>query len=333
MYLKKSKYQIQVYTNHKNLLYFMIMKVLNWKQIKWLKKLSSYNFQIQYQKRSENSKIDVLSKRADHMIDKLQINKIILQENLNDSIVYNRQNAATLQINNRDFKKWIKLKLVKDSVTQDIIENIENNANFEIINEILTFQNLIYVSTRCRQEIINDHHKSMIHEYQNLNKIIKRISKIYYFLKMRKQIENIIRKCDVCICMKYNQHKLYELLKSLSTSDHAWKSITLNFIVKLSKSKKRVIKTMYNFILIITDRLIKYEYFLSYKKATFAKDLIYTFLRTIVANHELSDEIISNRDKFFTLKFWKFLMNQLEIHHKLSTAYHLQTDEQIKRIN
>ncbi len=311
----------------------MIMKVLNWKQIKWLKKLSSYNFQIQYQKRSENSKIDVLSKRADHMIDKLQINKIILQENLNDSIVYNRQNAATLQINNRDFKKWIKLKLVKDSVTQDIIENIENNANFEIINEILTFQNLIYVSTRCRQEIINDHHKSMIHEYQNLNKIIKRISKIYYFLKMRKQIENIIRKCDVCICMKYNQHKLYELLKSLSTSDHAWKSITLNFIVKLSKSKKRVIKTMYNFILIITDRLIKYEYFLSYKKATFAKDLIYTFLRTIVANHELSDEIISNRDKFFTLKFWKFLMNQLEIHHKLSTAYHLQTDEQIKRIN
>jgi len=60
---------------------------------------------------------------------------------------------------------------------------------------------------------------------------------------------------------------------------------------------------MYNFILIITDRLIKYEYFLSYKKATFAKDLIYTFLRTIVANHELSDEIISNRDKFFTLKF------------------------------
>ncbi len=53
----------------------------------------------------------------------------------------------------------------------------------------------------------------------------------------------------------------------------------------------------------------------------------------IVANHELSDEIISNRDKLFTSKFWKFLMNQLEIHHKLSTAYHLQTDEQMKRMN
>jgi len=77
----------------------------------------------------------------------------------------------------------------------------------------------------------------------------------------------------------------------------------LNFIIKLSKSKEKVTKTMYDFILIITDRLIKYEYFLSYKKATFAKDLIYTFLRMIIANHELSDEIILNRDKLFTLKF------------------------------
>ncbi len=181
--------------------------------------------------------------------------------------------------------------------------------------------------------MINDHHKSMIHEHQSSNKIIERISRIYYFSKMRKQIEDIIRKCNVCIHMKHNQHKLYELLKSLSTSDHTWKSIALNFIVKLSKSKKRVIETTYDFILIITDRLIKYEYFLSYKKATFAKDLTYTFLRMIVANHELSDEIILNRDKLFTLKFWKFLMNQLEIHHKLSTAYHLQTDEQMKRMN
>ncbi len=150
---------------------------------------------------------------------------------------------------------------------------------------------------------------------------------------MRKQVEDIIRKCNVCICTKHNQHKSYKLLKSLSTLNHAWKSIALNFIVKLFKSKKRVIKTTYDFILIITDRLIKYKYFLSYKKATFAKDLTYTFLRMIVANYKLSDEIILNRDKLFTSKFWRFLMNQLEIHHKLLTAYHLQMNKQMKRMN
>ncbi len=240
VYLKESRHQIQVYTDHKNLLYFMITKVLNRRQIRWLKELSLYNFQIQYWKKSKNSKIDVLSRRADHMTDRSQVNQTILQENSDDSIVYNRQNAVTLWINNKDLEKQVKLKLAKNSVAQDIIKNIKNNVNFEIINEILTFQDLIYVSTRCKQKMINDHHKSMIHEHQDLNKIIERISRIYYFSKMRKQIEDIIRKCNVCIHMKHNQHKLYELLKSFSTSDHAWKSIALNFIVKLFKSKERV---------------------------------------------------------------------------------------------
>ena len=84
------------------------------------------------------------------MTDKSQVNQTILQENLDDSIVYNKQNAATLRINNRDLEKRVKLKLAKNSVAQNIIENIKNNANFEVINEILIFQDLIYVSARCR---------------------------------------------------------------------------------------------------------------------------------------------------------------------------------------
>ena len=150
---------------------------------------------------------------------------------------------------------------------------------------------------------------------------------------MKKRIEKTIRKCDICARTKHDRHKFYELLKSLSTSNRAWKSIALNFIIKLSKFKKRVIKTIYDFILIIVNRLIKYNYFLSYKKTSIAKDLIYTFFKTIIANHELLNKIISNRNKLFTSKFWKSLMNQLKIHHKLLTIYHFQTNEQTKRMN
>ena len=333
MYLKESKHQIQVYTDHKNLLYFTITKVLNRRQIKWSKELLSYNFAIQYRKKSDNSKTDVLSRKANHITDKSQINQTILHKNSDDLIVYNRQNAATLRVYNRDLKKKIKQELVKNSIAQNIMKNIADNEDFKIQNKISTFQDLIYVLTRCRQEMINIYHSSKIHEHQEFDKIIERIFRTYYFLKIRKQVENTIRKCDVCVRIKHSRHKSYELLKSLSTSDRVWKSITLNFIVKLLKFKKRVTETIYDSILIITNRLIKYEYFLSYKKATFAEDLIYTFLRTVVVNHELLDEIISNKDKLFTSKFWKSLVNQLKIHYKLSTAYHSQTNKQTKRIN
>ena len=107
------------------------------------------------------------------MTDRSQINQTILQQNQNDFIVYNRQNAATLRIYNQDLEKRIKLKLAKDFVAQNIIENIADNANFEITNEILTFQDLIYVSTRCRQEIISDYHESMIHEHCHDSSLVR----------------------------------------------------------------------------------------------------------------------------------------------------------------
>ena len=156
---------------------------------------------------------------------------------------------------------------------------------------------------------MNMYYDSKIHEHLNSNKTIERIFKIYYFFKMKKQMKNMIRKCDTCIRTKHSRHKSYELLISFSTSNRAWKNIALNFIIKLSKLKEKVIEATYDFILMITNRLTKYEYFISYKKTTNAENLTYTFLRTIVVNHELSDEIISNKDKLFTSKFWKSLVN------------------------
>lgn len=77
----------------------------------------------------------------------------------------------------------------------------------------------------------------------------------------------------------------------------------MNFIIKLLSLREKIIKVIYNFILIIINKLIKYKYFLLYKKATFIEDLIYMFLRIIVVNYKLLNKIILNRNKLFTLKF------------------------------
>ena len=162
-----------------------------------------------------------MSRRADHITNRFQVNQIILQKNSDDFIIYNKQNAATLRIYNKDLEKKTKLKLAKNSVAQNIISHITKNTDFKIRNEILIFQSLIYVLTKCRQEVVKIYHVSKIHEHQESDKIIEKIFRIYYFLKMRKQIEDTIRKCDICVKIKYNRHKFYELFKNLSTSDRA----------------------------------------------------------------------------------------------------------------
>ena len=90
---------------------------------------------------------------------------------------------------------------------------------------------------------------------------------------------------------------------------------------------------LFDSILVITDRLIKYGYFIPYKEATNSEDLAYIFLCHIVSTHGLPDEIISDRGTTFTSKFWQSLMQQLGANHKLSTAFHPQTDRQTEQLN
>ena len=81
------------------------------------------------------------------------------------------------------------------------------------------------------------------------------------------------------------------------------------------------------------DRLSKYAYFIPFQETSTAGDMAYVFLRQIVSNHGLPEEIVSDRDKLFTSKFWTALVEQLGTNHKLSTAYHPQTDGQTERTN
>lgn len=77
----------------------------------------------------------------------------------------------------------------------------------------------------------------------------------------------------------------------------------MNFIMKLSLSQDMTIKIKYDSILIITNKLTKYIYFISYIKSFTAKNITYTFLQIVYTNHKMPFEIIFNKNKLFTLKF------------------------------
>ena len=89
----------------------------------------------------------------------------------------------------------------------------------------------------------------------------------------------------------------------------------------------------FNSILTIVDRLIKYTMFIPFKETTTASVLMYTILQKLINNHGLSKKFIINRDKLFTSKFWEMLTAELRINHKMSTAYHPQTNEQSEQMN
>jgi hypothetical protein len=83
----------------------------------------------------------------------------------------------------------------------------------------------------------------------------------------------------------------------------------LDFIIKLPPLKEALTGATYDFILVVTDRLTKYAYFIFYKEGSTAEELVYTFNKNIITNYGIPEEIISNRDKLFISNFWKSLMD------------------------
>ena len=55
--------RINVYTDHRALEYFMTTKVLTSKQVRWMERLSEFNFLIRYTTGKSNQKADILSRR------------------------------------------------------------------------------------------------------------------------------------------------------------------------------------------------------------------------------------------------------------------------------
>ena len=163
--------------------------------------------------------------------------------------------------------------------------------------------------------------------------MIEAISQLYYFLHMRKKVQNYVNKCDLCHKIKPARHKSYKEMRTALTPSQPWASVVMNFIVKLSLLKKLLTGVIYDLILIMMNWLTNEVRFLPYKEVSDAEELTYTFLRNVTVLQRLSDKIISDRDKLFMLRFWTALTRQLELLHKLSNVYHSQINKQTEWMN
>nr|GEY56642.1 retrotransposon protein, putative, Ty3-gypsy subclass [Tanacetum cinerariifolium] len=105
-----------------------------------------------------------------------------------------------------------------------------------------------------------------------------------------------------------------------------WDNITMDFITKLPKSSQS-----FDTIWVIVDRLTKSAHFLPIRENDPLDKLARLYLNRIVARHEIPVSIICDRDGKFTSNFWKSFQKTLGTDLSMSTAYHLETDDQSER--
>lgn len=137
---------------------------------------------------------------------------------------------------------------------------------------------------------------------------------------MQTYVRRYVQACDTCSRIKTPHHKPFGLLKPLDIPSRPWKSISMDFIVKLPLSHG------YDSIWVVCDHLTRAALFILCLKTIDAPSLAWLFLDYIFRLHGLPDSIISDCGSIFVSKFWHELMTLLNITTHTFTAYHPQSD-------
>ncbi len=104
----------------------------------------------------------------------------------------------------------------------------------------------------------------------------------------------------------------------------------MNFITELFLSKD------YNVICTVICHLIKKRHYVFYHwedDDISVEETVWIMLWNVYWLHDLPSFIVSNRDSQFIFTMWQSLCKQLRITASLSTVYHFEINDQLKRVN
>jgi hypothetical protein len=324
-----------VLTDHKSLKYFMIIKQLNKRQVRWAEFLAKFDFKIVYQSDKKNDKANSLTRwSSDRSSDKNESNSrnkyiyqiVLFSEKVNARIFQEINDIESEKLKlfdriknvNQTNANWTKikdaLKRNKKYYNEMLLKNFKNVKNTLFYNDILWVSIL-----ESRLNVIREVHDQSTMKHSEIIRIYKFVKRLYYWSEMRNSIERYVRNCHVCKRFKASRDRYSDLLNSLSISNKFWTNITMNFVIDLFQSKE------FNVILMIINRLTKMRHYIFCRveeEDTSAEETTHLLINHVWKLHDLSEFIMSNKKSQFISLVWKSFCKALRITIKLSIAFH-----------
>ena len=336
--LESTDIPIKIFTDHKNLEYFMTTKELTRRQARWAEKLSEFNFKILYQSGAKNHKADALTRMPGYRPDSDE----------DDRKKHQRQTLITpdrllVQAIGEDPEEFlpdlIKAANQADSKGKEIREAFTealprvDTREFAIQGGFLLHQQKLWVPDQdcLRTRLIREVHDQPSSGHQGEARTMEAIQRSYSWPGLRRDVEQYVRNCHTCKRSKAPRDRQNGLLQPLPIPEQRWKDISMDFITGLPLSTEG-----FNAILTVVDRLSKERHYIpctAGEEGTSAEETAKLLLRWVYRTHGLPDSIVSDRGTQFVSLVWRSLCARLGITSKLSTAYHPQTDGQTERAN
>lgn len=309
--------EVTVYTDHWSLLWLSNLKDPTGRLARWAVKLQQYQYKIVHRKGKEMVVPDALS-RSVPVIDAMSTEDV--EETISDEVTdsWYLKMAKKVHDNPLKFSSWRSSKgrlwkYVKPSY-KDLPSNRESWK--------------LVVPKHDRQRLISTAHEPPTSGHVGVYKTFNRLTELYYWPKMRYDVDRFVKRCKLCAAHKPSQHQPADKMVSHVKTDRPWEMISIDLVGPLPKSKKGN-----TFILVVTDYLSKFPLFFALKKST--TDAVvqnlenHVFLLFGVPRILLCD----NGPQFRSSKFLRFL-ESYKCKAKFTPSYHPRANptERINRV-
>ena len=187
----------------------------------------------------------------------------------------------------------------------------------------------IYVpnNKELREEILKKHHDPADIGHPGQHRMLELLKRTYWWPGLKEDIKKYIQGCFKCQQNKVQHQRKTGELHPLEIPQGPWQEISIDIIGPLPKSNGM------DAIVVIVNRFTK---MIRLKAATTnisLEGITNIYRDDIWKLHGVPRKILSDRGPQFASKFMKEFTKTLGTKRQLSTAYHLQTDGQMERIN
>ena len=179
--------------------------------------------------------------------------------------------------------------------------------------------------TDLREEILREFHYSRFAVHQSGTKMYHDLRHQYYWSGMKRHVGDFVRRCLTCPQVKAEHKRPAGLLHPLEIAEWKWEHNTMDFVTHFPRTSRK-----HDALFVIVDRLTKSTHFLAVLMTFTLEEFCRLYIREIVRLHGVLVSIVSDRDPRFTSQFWKSFQKAMETQLSMSTAFHPQTDGQLK---
>lgn len=362
-YLEGSPHRITIYSDHKNLEYFMTTRDLNRRQARWSLFLNRFWFIIEHRPGRLSGGPDGLSRRPDHepplgardnsnhvLLDSAKVGSSnhsarACRTSPKRSVVLNSaclaksdvvaragrviaSDAAILEKIRERSRTDERLKLVWEKESgPEVLRN--RLKDWVVDNGLVRYKGLVAVPAdeEVKRMILELYHDSIPAGHPGREKTLALVARNYYWPRMSEYVHRYVDGCNLCQRSKPRRQRPFGPLQPLEIPDGPWQHISVDFIGPLPLSDG------YDAIMVVVDKLGKRAHFLRTNTTATAEDTADLFMERVWCLHGTPKKVVSDRGPQFIARFMRRVYERMGIKSALSTAHHPQTDGQTERVN